>query len=110
VTDRAAAPTAPDASQHPDDARRILADLRRSIDNLDAALIHLIAERFRLTRKVGALKAEHDLPPGDPEREAAMLERLRERAVEADLDPDFAEKLLRFIIREVIQHHRAIKG
>ncbi len=78
---------------------------RASIDNLDAALIHILAERFRITKAVGELKATHDLPPADPNREKNQVERLRKLAVEADLDPDFAEKLLNFIIREVIRHH-----
>ena len=34
-----------------------LARLRASIDNLDAALVHLLAERFRCTQQVGVLKA-----------------------------------------------------
>ena len=84
---------------------------RRSIDNFDAALIHILAERFRKTKEVGRLKAEHDLPPSDPEREAQQTERLRALAREADLDPDFAEKFLEFVVREVIRHHeQARKG
>lgn len=82
---------------------------RRSIDNLDAALIHLLAERFKLTKAVGDYKAAHALPPADPEREKQQIQRLRALAVEADLDPDFAEKLLNFIIQEVIQHHEAAR-
>ena len=78
---------------------------RRSIDNFDAALIHILAERFRKTKQVGELKAAHDLPPSDPGREAEQVERLRALARDADLDPDFAEKFLEFVIREVIQHH-----
>ncbi len=85
-----------------------LAQLRRSIDNIDAALIHILAERFRCTKAVGLLKATHDLPPADPEREKFQIERLRRLAHEADLDPDFAETLLNFIISEVIRHHEAI--
>jgi len=92
-----------------DQALAELAGYRKSIDNLDAALIHLIAERFRLTRKVGELKATGNLPPSDPDREAAMIERLRRLAGDADLDPDFAEQLIRFIIKEVIQHHHRIR-
>ena len=88
----------------------ILSDLRKSIDNLDAALVLLLAERFRLTQKVGQLKKSHDLPPADPNREAEMIARLRRLAAEADLDPDFAEKFIRFVISEVIQHHKQIKG
>ena len=78
---------------------------RRSIDNFDAALVHILAERFRKTQQVGRLKAEHDLPPSDPAREDRQVARLRRLAHESGLDPDFAEKFLAFVIREVIQHH-----
>lgn len=83
--------------------------MRSSIDNIDAALVHLLAERFKCTQRVGLLKAAHDLPPADPEREAEQIARLRALAVEADLDPAFAEKFLNFIISEVIRHHGAIR-
>ncbi|MFD0915032.1 chorismate mutase [Pseudahrensia aquimaris] len=79
---------------------------RKSIDNFDAILIHTLAERFRKTKQVGLLKAEHDLPASDPSREKQQIERLRALAEQADLDPDFAEKFLEFVIREVIQHHK----
>ena len=82
-----------------------LNQFRNSIDNLDAALIHILAERFRITKAVGGLKAENDFPPSDPGREKKQVERLRNLADEANLDPDFAEKLLNFIISEVIRHH-----
>ena len=87
-----------------------LKEFRASIDNLDAALIHILAERFRITKAVGVLKAENDLPPADPSREQQQVARLRAKAREADLDPDFAEKLLNFIIREVIRHHEQARG
>jgi chorismate mutase len=83
--------------------------LRDSIDNIDAALIHMLAERFKCTKDVGELKARHGLPPADPARETRQIERLRSLAREARLDPDFAEKFLAFIIQEVIRHHEAIK-
>ncbi|MET1416243.1 chorismate mutase [Roseibium sp. HPY-6] len=82
--------------------------LRSSIDNIDAALINMLAERFKCTQKVGVLKATNDLPPADPAREKIQIERLRRLAADANLDPDFAEKFLNFIVREVIRHHEAI--
>lgn len=83
----------------------ILAGYRASIDNIDAALIHILAERFRITKAVGAHKAAQALPPSDPGREDQQIARLRQLAVEANLDPEFSEKFLRFIIDEVIRHH-----
>jgi len=92
-----------DTAAHPE-----LARLRASIDNIDAALIHILAERFRCTQAVGVYKAEHGLPPADPGREAQQIARLRTLAQNAKLDPDFAEKFLNFIVSEVIRHHEAI--
>jgi len=83
--------------------------LRASIDNIDAALVHLLAERFKCTQRVGEFKATHGLPPADPAREAEQIKRLRNLAADARLDPDFAEKFLAFIVQEVIRHHEAIK-
>lgn len=85
-----------------------LLQLRDSIDNIDAAIIHMLAERFRCTQQVGALKAAHRLPPADPAREARQIARLRQLAENAKLDPDFAEKFLAFVVKEVIRHHEAV--
>ncbi len=82
--------------------------LRDSIDNLDAVLVHTLAERFKCTKTVGELKARHSLPPADHIREEAQIKRLRSLAETAKLDPDFAEKFLAFIVKEVIRHHEAI--
>ncbi|HEX7710996.1 MAG TPA: chorismate mutase [Sphingomonadaceae bacterium] len=83
-----------------------LAGYRKSIDNIDAALIHMLAERFRITQAVGEHKARTGLPASDPGREQRQIARLRALAVEADLDPEFSEKFIRFVIDEVIRHHR----
>ncbi|WP_338276386.1 MULTISPECIES: chorismate mutase [Roseicyclus] len=86
-------------------AAALLKEHRESIDRLDAILVYTLGERFKHTQAVGKLKAEHDLPPSDPAREAAQIARLEDLAIRADLDPDFAKKFLRFVIDEVIRHH-----
>ena len=92
-----------------DRARQLLLEERRSIDNIDAALVHLLAERFSHTQRVGQLKAEHGLPPADPDREQQQIARLRTLAHDAGLDPVFAEAFMRFIVTEVIRHHERIR-
>ncbi len=87
-----------------------LEEFRRSIDNLDAALIYLVAERFHLTQQVGEYKKANDIPPADPSREARQIDRLRQLASDSQLDPDFAERLIRFIIDEVIRNHERIRA
>lgn len=93
------------------DAIRRAADLlhehRESIDRLDSILVYTLAERFKRTQAVGRLKAENDLPPSDPAREAQQIARLERLALDADLDPEFAKKFLSFIISEVIRHHES---
>jgi chorismate mutase len=88
----------------------VLAGYRKSIDNIDAALIHMLAERFRITKEVGAYKARVAMPPADPAREERQIKRLRSLAEEADLDPEFSEKVIRFVIVEVIRHHQRARG
>ena len=86
-----------------------LARFRESIDNIDAALVFMLAERFKVTKQVGYYKKEHDLPPADRAREGEQIDRLRALARSANLDPEFSEKFLQFIIREVIRHHEQIR-
>ena len=85
-----------------------LEEFRASIDNIDAALVHMLAERFKITQAVGRYKADVGLPPADPEREQQQIARLRALAEESGLDPVFTEKFLRFIVDEVILHHHRI--
>ncbi|TQL67423.1 chorismate mutase [Nocardioides albertanoniae] len=94
-------PESPESAAHAE-----LLRLRGSIDNLDAALVHLLAERFKCTEQVGRLKAHAGFPPADPNRESVQIERLRRLSDDAGLDPEFAEKILNVIIAEVIRNHR----
>ena len=96
----------PDPATPPDP---VLAGYRQSIDNIDAALVCLLAERFKVTKAVGDHKAATGLNPADPARETTQIERLRALALTANLDPDFSEAFLRFIITEVIRHHERVR-
>lgn len=103
--------------QRPEDPRAVdpailddLLAMRASIDNIDATLVYLLAERFKATQRVGVLKAKHQLPAADPARETNQIARLKRLADDAQLDPEFAEKFLNFIIEEVIRHHQAISA
>ena len=89
------------------DDDEVLRECRSSIDNIDAALVHLLAERFKITKRVGRHKADVGFPPADPDREAIQIARLRDLAQSAGLDPAFTEKFLRFVVDEVIRHHEA---
>jgi len=90
-----------------EDPTETLRRFRHSIDNIDAALIYLLAERFKCTKQVGRLKAEYKMPPSDPAREEQQIARLRALAEQADLDPEFAHKWFSFVVAEVIRHHEA---
>ncbi len=85
-----------------------LAELRDSLDNLDLALISILAERFKVTDLVGRLKKEQNLAPVDQQREKEQFERIRELAESCGLAPQVAEKVLRLIIDEVVKRHREI--
>jgi chorismate mutase len=91
-----------------EDAVAELQSIRQSIDNIDAAVIHMLAERFKYTQRVGYLKAAAGMPAADPSREQIQVARLRSLAMESHLDPAFAEKFLNFIVAEVIHHHERI--
>ncbi|MEL6977931.1 MAG: chorismate mutase [Pseudomonadota bacterium] len=109
-----ATPPSEDLSAGPyaDAPAEVLAALSRhraSIDNIDNALIHLLAERFKHTGAVGVMKAEHDLAVSDQGREDAQALRVRALAERVGLDTEVAERFIRFLIDEVLTKHRALR-
>ncbi|MGV2129533.1 chorismate mutase [Agrobacterium vitis] len=87
---------------------KFLAPFRERIDNLDAALIHILAERFRCTDEVGLLKAKHALASRDHDREKRQFARVRSIAVESGSDPEVIEEILKFVIGQVVGRHERV--
>lgn len=90
------------------DLRPTLATYRQRIDNLDAALVHVLAERFRCTDEIGALKAEHGLPARDEGREERQLARAIDLASTAHVDQQLIVDILGFVIAKVVGRHEQI--
>ena len=90
------------------DAVAKIAALRQSIDNVDTAIVSLLAERFKYTSQVGVLKARAGFAPADYKREDYQIERLHRIAVDAGLDPDIAEMYREFVVTEAKRRHKRI--
>nr|WP_232513899.1 chorismate mutase [Bifidobacterium choerinum] len=82
--------------------------LRASIDNIDMAIVALLAERFKATAQVGALKARAGFAPADYTREEQQMQRLRRVAQGAGLDVEIAEQYREFVVTEAKRRHRRI--
>lgn len=77
-----------------------LDDLRSRIDQLDSALVAIVAERLAVCRQVAAVKAGSDTPVIQPARVRDVVVTRRQDAIEAGIDPDFAEQLFRVLLTE----------
>lgn len=82
--------------------------LRQSIDNIDMAIVALLAERFKATTQVGVLKAEAGFAPADYTREEYQIERLQQIAQGAGLDPQIALMYKEFVVTEAKKRHKRI--
>nr|WP_240541647.1 chorismate mutase [Bifidobacterium callimiconis] len=98
------------AKEHPEvaDAVAKIKGLRQTIDNIDGAVIHLLAERFKATSQVGVLKAGAGFAPADYKREDYQIERLQRIAKDAGLDPNIAEMYREFVVTEAKKRHKRI--
>ncbi|NEG70306.1 chorismate mutase [Bifidobacterium choloepi] len=90
------------------DAVAKIAQLRQSIDNIDMAIVAMLAERFKCTAQVGVLKAKAGFAPADYKREEFQLERFRRIAAAAGLDPQIAEMYRDFVVTEAKKRHKRI--
>lgn len=85
-----------------------LDELRKSIDNIDNAIVATLAERFKVTDRVGCFKASNNLPAKDPGREAIQHARIQELSLQYGLDPKLASAILGQIIDKVVANHEDI--
>lgn len=85
-----------------------LEEMRKSIDNIDNAIVAMFAERFKVTNRVGVYKAEKGLPPKDHAREAGQFQRIEDLAGQYGLDPEFAKSYLQAVIKKVVSNHEQI--
>lgn len=72
-----------------------------SIDNMDASIIRMLAERFRCTQKVGVLKARHTLPPSAPTERRSKSPVSATLRLLLNLIQSLPKSFLAFVIREV---------
>ena len=87
-----------------------LEEMRKSIDNIDNAIVAMFSERFKVTNRVGFHKAENGLPSKDPAREAEQYERIGALANQYGLDPEFAKSYLAAVIERVVKNHEKISA
>ncbi len=77
-----------------------LTDLRARIDELDQALIAIVAERLEVCRAVAEVKEGTETPVIQPDRVRDVVTTRRQQAIESGVDPDFAEQLFRVLLTE----------
>jgi chorismate mutase-like protein len=77
-----------------------MADLRARIDELDRALLEVLAERMAVCREVAELKAGSGATVIQPGRVREVLVSRREWAADLGVEPEFAEQLFRVVLAE----------
>ena len=75
-----------------------IAELRDEINGLNVQIVELLARRVEVAKRIGEAKMERNLPIVDRTREGEVYERVRELAIEMDLDPEGVEKVFREIV------------
>ncbi|MSD90640.1 chorismate mutase [Bifidobacterium asteroides] len=89
-------------------AARQVEELRADVDTIDAAVVAMLAERFRVTRRIGLLKAQAGFASADMHRESAQIAVLRGRAEDYGLDPDLAEAYLHLVADAAKRDHKQL--
>ena len=87
----------------------LLKNERSTIDRLDAIIINALIERFSVTKRIGLIKAEHDIETYDRDREKMQLKALEKLIEDSDLDKEFIVNLMNLITTESKKKHEQIK-
>lgn len=87
-----------------------LVQWREMLDEVDEKIVKLLAERFKITRKIGTYKARNGLETRDRAREAEQLDRVKKIARELHISPELAQNILQSIIEEAAKEHEQAKG
>ncbi len=88
-----------------------LAGLRKQIDELDSALLELLAKRMRVAREIGTFKKENNLPVLQANRYEEILDKRSQDAGAMEMDQKFVKSILEAIHEESVeQQNRVING
>ncbi|MFP4005408.1 MAG: chorismate mutase [Candidatus Hadarchaeia archaeon] len=85
-----------------------LRDLRAKIDEIDEKLVNLLAKRISVVDKIMDSKMKMGKAVRDLKREQDVIEKVREEAIERNLDPDFVEDLMRLTMAHSAAEEREV--
>lgn len=86
-----------------------ISSARTQVDEIDGRIVALLAERFKITRKIGTYKAAHNMISRDQERENFQLDTIAKKAKAGDLNPELARQILQLVIDEAVKEHQEIR-
>ena len=86
-----------------------LEKLRIKIDECNKELINVLKKRFELTRQIGNLKAENNLPPCDKTREKILIDKMKIEAINNGLNEKMVEQIFETIMKTVVNEHKEIR-
>ncbi|MGF1671010.1 MAG: chorismate mutase, partial [Balneolaceae bacterium] len=81
-----------------------LNSIREAIDKLDQTIVQALGERQKIVQKVISDKLQSSKEIRDPDREEAVLQRIRTLASDSGIDPYFMEQLFREIIHHSVRY------
>ena len=87
----------------------LLKNERSTIDRLDTTMVNILIERFSVTKRIGLIKAEHDIETYDRNREMMQLKALEKLIEDSDLEKKFIVNLMKLITTEAKKNHEKIR-